>query len=73
MRAPGKIRDLRVKPGPGSRRSRRPSSLRHRFPRFLGSEFKHSVMCSFEPQLREHDDHVPSESSLHDRKYWTEA
>ncbi len=29
-----------------------------------------SVTSSFEPQLREHDYHVPSESSLHERKYW---
>jgi hypothetical protein len=59
-----------VQPRPGSRRSLQPSSLRHRSPRFLGGEFTHSVMCSFEPQLREHADHVPSERSLHQRKYW---
>ncbi len=58
MRARARYVTYVKKTGPGIRRSRRPSSLRHRSPRFLGGEFKHSVMCSFEPQPRKSEHFV---------------
>ncbi len=66
-RVPGKIRDSLVKPRAPAVGADSSSSLCLRLPRFLGGGSRPFSLSSSEPQLREHDDHVPSESEWHEQ------